>query len=82
MKHWEQTDSDGTSWTVEIEIDCFDPDPDGDPSVVSIWITNTDPEENGGKPMEYLLTVRSEQAREMAAQMLLCVDGLEKQPRS
>lgn len=77
MKRWEQTDSDGTSWTVEIETDCFDPDPDGDPPVVSLWITNTDPDEKGGKPAESLVTARPAQAREMAVEMIACADALD-----
>ena len=78
MKRWEQTDSDGRSWSVEIETDCFDPDPEGDGPVVSLWITNIDPDENGGKPTESLVTARSAQAREMAAHMIICADALQK----
>jgi hypothetical protein len=77
MKRWDQTDSDGTSWAVEIENDCFDPDPNGDPPVVSLWITNTDPDENDGKPTESLVTARPAQAREMAAYLIGCADALE-----
>lgn len=71
---WSTTMSEGQTWTVEIESDCFT---EKDGLVVSLWIEGVDPEENDGKPL-YVAQASPAQAREMAAALLKVSDHVER----
>lgn len=72
---WENTDRDGTHWSVEIEPDAFN---DEEGLIVSIWTENEDPEDEDPRPIQSLVMASAAQAREMAACLLVCADRVER----
>jgi hypothetical protein len=72
---WGATTSEGDSWAIEIESDCF---AEEDGLVVSVFVESVDPTENDGKPSYIVCQVNPQQAREMAAELIKVADHVER----